>query len=422
MNLNNLNSSALIVDRRWLCRQEVLIMFAASLLVVLGDVRNVITPMGYWLLWGVWSCVSIFYHKKYVVNKHDGWGKSAYFKIFVIGSLLMIFGFIISALVNVDLKTFYQSIKIIIIILIGFIFIEISKNIDRRSIFLICAMAVLVSLSVYLLSKYIFTSYYILLGDGRQGSALSYPGVFWKTGAFFSIIAFGYFISSAKWGLRYLFIYLAGAFIVISDGSRTGFLWFIFSTALILFVRVMDKGRKFSFFATIAFGLILSITLTYLLIKISETVGGLSILALPLDRLTAGDGLRIKMLDDVLNQAEKCLPFGCGFGKAVTETEGESMVVHNAYLALLADVGVIGLSGFLIIIFGPFLVLVYQLTKSKNILISSNSYFTAAAALGVAGFAFTMAIHPYSTEMSEWGLFFLMTTWLFSKNEMTVVK
>lgn len=95
------------------------------------------------------------------------------------------------------------------------------------------------------------------------------------------------------------------------------------------------------------------------------------------------------------------------------------MVIHNAYLTTLADVGVIGLAGFLLIILGPFVAILSTHSLARKIRLSAGSYITSAAALGVAGFGFMMTLHPLSTEMSEWGLYFLMFSWMFSNSAST---
>lgn len=387
----------------------------ASFLIALGDLRNLITPLGYWVLWGMWLCFSVVNFDSLEFNEIGKIGDGVIF-LFSMGYFLIVLGFMISALVNLDVKTLYQSVKLIIIFLIGFQIFSHSQKIERSDVLFICLITIFISLSLYLLSKFIFTSYYIILGDGRQGSAFAYPGVFWKTGAFFSTIVFGHFLSSANWNFKYLLMYVLGIFVVISDGSRTGFIWIVFSTYVLILIRMVDRNQYFPLYGLIAMVLISIPVTAYLAVKLSE-VGDISMLALPLERLSAGDSMRTNMLHDVLIQAEKCFPFGCGFGEAVTETDESPMVIHNAYLALLADAGVLALTGFLIIIIGPFFVLMYEFTQAKNILIGSSSYFTAAAALGIAGFGFTMAIHPFSTEMSEWGLFFLTSSWMFLSSE-----
>jgi hypothetical protein len=90
--------------------------------------------------------------------------------------------------------------------------------------------------------------------------------------------------------------------------------------------------------------------------------------------------------------------------------EGENIVIHNVYLGILGDVGVAGESALLFLMLMPFVFFFLSLAESSNI--NNNISFKFAAVLGVLCYVFIMLFHPLSTEMSEWGYWILMVSWL----------
>lgn len=387
-------------------------------MVALGDLRNAITPPGYWLMWGAWSIfatISLLITKADVF-KHATAGKVAR-KIMLSGFALLLIGFMSSALYNSDPITLYQTIKLAVICAIGILIIKHSARIEQESIVAICLFTVWISFSAFFLSKFILLQYHIVLGDGRQGSLIAYPGVLWKTGAFFSLFALAHSLSVRKMAFGHLLAYTIGIYVIILDGSRTGFLWIGLATGVLFGLRILNQGQRYSLIGLMALGSSVLVGSLYLANKVS--VQDVSIHALTFERFSTGDDVRSAMLHDILIHAEGCLPLGCGFGNAVTETTEGPMVIHNAYLTTLADVGVIGLAGFLLIILGPFVAILSTHSLARKIRLSAGSYITSAAALGVAGFGFMMTLHPLSTEMSEWGLYFLMFSWMFSNSAST---
>ena len=58
----------------------------------------------------------------------------------------------------------------------------------------------------------------------------------------------------------------------------------------------------------------------------------------------------------------------------------------------------------------PVFYFIKKLTRYKILL----DYYRVAGLMGVCGFVFLMLLHPLSTEMSEWGLYLIMVSWLHS--------
>lgn len=394
---------------------SLLLLISASVLVSLGDLRNLITPFGYWLAWAIWLSlaavsVAFFKHEPYSYQDHAGIAQS----LLLLGFGLLLSGFSLSALYNADYITLYQIIKMTAICAIGEFIYKHSNSLSHQQLASISFTTIAIAFLLFATSKYVFPASHVQLGDGRQGSLIAYPGVLWKTGAFFSPFALAYFLSERKNSVTSLLAYLAGAFLVIIDGSRTGILWLTFSTTILIGIRTLDYKRAYSFQNIILAGLAaatLSISAAFLA-SAPDTIN----FALALDRISSGDPTRINMLADGLTHAEQCLALGCGFGSAVSATPEGPMVIHNAFLAVLGDIGILGFIGLLVILASPLLALLAKLSISPSKSDLASAYFISAATLGVMGFMFTLLFHPLSTEMSEWGLFFIMASWIFSKS------
>ena len=391
------------------------LLISASVLVSLGDLRNLITPFGYWLAWGAWlslAALSIAFVKH--VPHSDQANAATAQSLLLLGFGVLLSGFSLSALHNTDYITLYQTIKLAAIFAIGVLIYKHSNRLNHQHLASISLTTITVAFLLFASAKYAFPALHVQLGDGRQGSLIAYPGVLWKTGAFFSPFALAHFLSERNSSVTSLLSYLAGAFLVIIDGSRTGILWLIFSTTILISIRILDYRRAYSFQNILLAGLAAA-TLSIWGAFLASTRDTINF-ALALDRISSGDPTRINMLADGLTHAEQCLALGCGFGSAVSATPEGPMVIHNAFLAVLGDVGVLGFIGFVVIISSPLLVLLARLSTFPSRSDFGSTYFICAATLGVIGFMFTLIFHPFSTEMSEWGLFFIMASWIFSKS------
>ena len=58
----------------------------------------------------------------------------------------------------------------------------------------------------------------------------------------------------------------------------------------------------------------------------------------------------------------------------------------------------------------PFVFFLLSLVQGFDL--NNNVFFKFAAILGVLCYIFIMLFHPLSTEMSEWGYWILMVSWL----------
>lgn len=350
------------------------------LLVSLGDFRNLIGPLNYWIVWGVASSVGFFFSEKKII-------KSKYIFSFIILSM----GFFVSGSWNGDLQTIYQAGKILICGLFSLCILSVLSNSDEDDLLRGIKISLLVTLIIFLYSKYLFLDWLLVLGDGRQGFFISYPGVMWKIGAF----GFIYFLcmmvyEKKKWDSIFL---IFSAALVAIDGSRTGFLILMVSMVLVFGDIYRKNILKYSVW------LIFVLPLVFYVLMILE-LNSIEILAL--DRLLAGDSQRLKMLLTAFSLSQECFPVGCGFGAAVAESDEVVegfMVIHNGYFDALIDGGFLAFVGFTLITIG---------IASKR-MVQVFDGLSMFSFVGVISFSLIMMFHPMSTEMSEWGWLTLVT-------------
>lgn len=376
-----------------------LLLLFAVLLVAYGDLRNIITPAGYWMAWGVWSFAAwIFIFYEFIRRDKDLFESFQLNAPIVLFATLLIVSFLLVAIFNSDMYSAYQGLKMAVIFVIGYAMLIISARCTSDQLALISTLIIIASAIIFLLSKFYFKDFYIVLGDGREGTSAFYAGVMWKIGAFLIPFVLAAHVKSfARGGLALVAIICAG-FLIISDGSRTAF---IYSAAMIgwLFWVLLENSRVkiFLIYCGVLLGII--VLVSTLLIH----VGVLKLDLLVIDRFKEGDPIRVLMIREGIDNAIRCMPFGCGFGSSVAHTDVGTMVVHNAYLEALGDIGLLGAISFTFILF--FSVLDAIRTRSNFQLIV------------LAGICFLFMLHPFSTEMSEWGWFFLALAAGYIKSE-----
>jgi hypothetical protein len=379
------------------------IVLFACLLVVFGDLRNVITPLGYWALWGLIISIGAFTGSiKKIFNDLTLLSVSC-------GFVILVFSIFLAALVNVDANTAYQGVKYVIIYVMLIVIYSNSTLLRLGQFYNIAAISTIVGVSVFVFCKYVITDYFVLLGDGRQGSLLAYPGVLWKTGAFFvPFILAGILSSPSRNLILALFIFFSSVYLLLADSSRTGFLWFAVIMLVFSLLFFLIKTAKFlSLFSLAVF--LIGVVAVFNLDIIFGFLDGKSILAL--NRLFEGDPIRTKMISDGVVNADACLPFGCGFQSSTSIADGQPMVIHNVYLAILGDYGALGEIGLLIIALSP--VIIFAMREwTSGVNSGVLAYYKAAACLGSACFCFILLFHPLSSEMSEWGYWAIMMSWL----------
>jgi hypothetical protein len=389
------------------------IVLFACLLVVLGDLRNLITPLGYWALWGM-----VFFLGALAVNIKSIFHDAALFCV-TCGFVILISAIFLVGLVSADINTAFQGVKFIMIYAILIVVYSNSQHLRVDQFYSIAGISTVVGFLVFVLCKYVMDDYFIMLGDGRQGSLVAYPGVLWKTSAFFVAFIIARMLSNpSRTLIPTLLIFLSSVYLLLADSSRTGFLWFAVIAAVFSSLFFLMNAIGFLSIVSIVI-LLVGVFAAFNLEAIFAFLDGKSILVI--NRLFEGDPIRSKMISDGLINADTCLPLGCGFQSSTSIADGQPMVIHNVYLAILGDYGALGEIGLLIIVLSPLVIFAMRQWTSGSVG-RSLKYYKAAACLGAACFCFVLLFHPLSSEMSEWGYWAIMMSWLSclsSKNQMS---
>lgn len=382
------------------------VILCACLLIVLGDVRFIIGSTGYWIVWGAVIFTGLFF-SSCVISRNI----SVDLFVYLTGFLLVFLSFMLSGFANQDVYTIYQGFKIFFIALAFFCIYLNVRDLSEASVYKISVLCIAVGLVLFLMSKYALRDLYVELGDGRQGSQFAYPGVLWKTPVFF----IGFVVAGMVFGARSkvvsLFALVGGLFLLKADSSRTGFI--ILAMVVLLFAVLCAYLRPKTaiicslLFSLIGMGALILYSGGFVFFSHSEE-------PLVLNRLAAGDPIRSQMLADGLLHVKQCFPLGCGFGTATSVVDGADMVVHNAYLSSLGDIGMLGFVGITVLIISPICFFIARLTSasSRGIRSTLNIAYSIAAFGGVLGFALLLMLHPFSTELSEWGIWILMVSLL----------
>ncbi|WP_345796646.1 sugar transferase [Castellaniella sp. MT123] len=402
------------------------------LLAALGSLRDVVTPWGYWGLWALWGLAAVALTwpvhvagTKRPMPPASVWGSFA----------ALVLGMAVSAWANHSAITLHHGIKIAIIGLCCAIAWRLAADLgwgDRAAILRWVVAAVVL---VFLASKAAPSGYYIAMGAAeREGSFLAWPGVIWKAGAFFApLFLADMLVCPRRWIANGVAV--AGCvFLVVIDGTRTGVL-VLGLTALAFGLllawrhdwRALSGARPAMAVCVPAlFGLLLLSTgIGYLShgsagsppiqrAGVSGMFGGktealmeTAIEPVTTTRLGEGDPQRIRLLEYGMDRAMDCLPLGCGFGStAMDPGYGVVMPVHNAYLGVLADFGVLGLAGMLGFIVAAILPIRRVLRGGAGS--AKDTYFVVASSGAALAYLASLMLHTFSSEMSEWGYLIVM--------------
>ncbi|MFI8336814.1 hypothetical protein ACIF2S_12625 [Pseudomonas taetrolens] len=380
------------------------VVLCACILVALGDIRSLISPAGYW---AIWCLVGIFgYASKGCVFSFR---VSPELFTYLAGFFMVVMSFVLSAIMNSDVATLYQGVKICCVAAI-FVCIYIhAQHLEGRQFYAISVTVLCVGLLFFLMSKYAVPAFYVVLGDGRQGSLFAFPGVLWKTCAFFIGFVIVGMLFDGRAKKIAVTAFIIGFYLLIADSSRTGFIIFALVVFLMGLLGLYTRPKTVvgAFIVCVCAGI-----LGLLLYSGGFTSMNPDDAPLVLDRLAAGDPVRMQMLVDGVAHSLECLPLGCGFGTTVSDVEGGVMVVHNAYLSSVGDLGLGGLMGLAILMFSPVLFFFTRLYKYSALKYkpARDLAYAVAAFGGVAGYILLLMLHPFSTELSEWGIWIVMVS------------
>ncbi|MCR4143829.1 hypothetical protein [Alcaligenes faecalis] len=196
------------------------------LLIGFGDLRNFLTPVGYWLVWALWAISVLFYF--FLSGKFQIFEEAKRMpRLVCIVFGFLVFGMVVSAVTVPQYSAFYQSIKISVIFIFFFVFYLLVREVGVD--FIVRAVCwVLIGLSFFfLLSKYYGVPFWVRLGDGREGVFISYPGAMWKMAVFFLPLLIANTYLRPENSIRNGFCIGLSIYLLVLDGSRTGFLSFV---------------------------------------------------------------------------------------------------------------------------------------------------------------------------------------------------
>lgn len=380
---------------------SVYVMLAACILVSLGSLRGLIGAGGYWALWAavVWFAWGEVKKSRGILFDHG---------MVLVTSAFVLFGsgFFISATVNKDGYTWYQAAKLFCIYMVYVSLWVCSRSISAQQFYRVSKIVVFAGAALFLCSKFLVPEYYVLLGDGRQGSRLAYPGVLWKTSIFFSIFVLEKMLNEEDKSFGDMACIALAVFLLIADSSRTGLMLGLLIYGCLISVRYKYKSLK------VGFVLVLIVVVLYLLtLNVSDPeaqfVDGYPVV---FDRLLQVDEVRFRLLSEGWVQARQCFVTGCGFGATLSDVAGEPVVVHNAYLAALSDLGIIGFAGFTLLMLMPIIIYMVDKHRRYEAIDCCGARTQVAAMLGGVGYGIVMMLHPMSSELSEWGIWIIMVS------------
>jgi hypothetical protein len=431
-------------------------------LMGLGDLRNVVTPLGYWALWGGWGVATTLLLSPW--RGPAAWREPPRWVLLSYGALVA--GMVISGLINQDRGTIYQAAKIVVICGLFLAMWLVALRIKPPQVLTAMYMAVTVSILCFFVP--IMTGGYMESLDSRQGSIFALFGVMWKAGTFFLPVFVADLIVRPKAWIQNSLAIGACLFLVLLDGSRTGQLLIIIifagSSAMLWWRgdlgQLLRRPQWIVLIACCLGGLLLA-NAAIKNSRNSATVASAQATVVPVaaqdlapvravpavaagtasvaariparaessaplvamadsaftplvkTRLGSGDEARVKLLLNSLKKVPQCLPFGCGFGSTATEIGTDHPVyVHNAYLAALVDFGVLGLAGMLGFLLCSLVPLRPVLKKATP---AAQAYYVAAMAGSALAYGTGLMLHTFTTEMSEWGylIFALAFAWSF---------
>jgi len=387
-----------------------ILITAWAVLLGVADVRNFINPLGYWVAWlslTLIGLVLLIFKYKVIYLCMTAQAKILIL-FYTIGFIVFTTGFALSFLNNSNEETIQQAVKLLIVYLVGLVILLLASQLNPRELVGALVVAIIAHLIIFFAIKYSFPFLHIQSGDGRQGSLLSQPGTLWKSGYFFALFLLAHWLSNKKCSSWIIIGIVSGVFLVMLDGSRTGLFLLAASLLVILTLRLFSRVKYLKFH--LLFTIFISfVVVTYIGFGVASG-GGHDVNMIAVYR-GFQDQARMAQFSDGFSHAGNCWLLGCGFYSTIGS---DNVVVHNAYIALLGDIGIFGLLGFLIILLSPILLLIVIHGK-KNRISTEYIYLNTAIMLSVLSYAFLMQLHSFSTEMSEWGFFIFALAFLMAK-------
>lgn len=380
-------------------------------LVLAADLKSTISSYIHWIAWTI--CIFPFMLKDFLIK---GFVKSP---LLLIAIILFSIGTLSSIYNEPNVETIIQLLKLYLIFMTLYYFlyyyrIEWDQFVHTFNL----AVVVNASLLIIGISGISNSLSMIMTGDGRWGTILAFPGSLVKVGTYsFYLNIFSILFLKKKRKLPQIIMIILCLFIIYMDGSRTGMLLTL-STYLIIpilysFVNYRNKV-KLMMIPFLSFSIFMFIIATISPYILKTRIGKSIINIINSDSLSEGlekiDSSRFEMLQSALKKILEH-PF-VGTGAFSTNVNG--MVVHNTYLQLWGDFGLLGLFSMLCIYFCWIWMTPSILNKLSQNQDSFENTLVSSSLLMLIYFAVNGLFHPYSTEFSEWMTFIIPITIYYS--------
>lgn len=249
-----------------------------------------------------------------------------------------------------------------------------------------------------------------LTGYLRGSTLLNYAGSLYKVGLILLPYLIWDLINYKGKILTNLILLIMSIYVILFDGSRTGIicmmLIFCFYATLLMirFIRTLKLSYKSLFgnlFLILAVGMICSkfkenIIQSNAYVRIAKTAS-LLLTHNMYDFLIYADSIRGYMILDAIATIKDNYVF-LGNGFQTTMTNG--IVIHNAYLQIFADLGLMPALCLLLIIFQPIII---GFKKVRN----ESSGFIIPSLMLLIVFSLTLMFHPFSVQVSDWALYII---------------
>ena len=246
-----------------------------------------------------------------------------------------------------------------------------------------------------------------LTGYLRGSTILNYAGSLYKV----AIILVPYLIwdlITKKKKFKTIILLIISIYVISKDGSRTG----VISLLIILFLQAFYLSLRFLKKLKVTYSSILNIIILLFMtgmiifgsyerivrsnayIRSFETIKLLFSTNIN-EFLLKGDSIRGYMILDAIETIKSnYLILGKGF--QTTRTRG--IVIHNAYLQIFADLGLIPAISLVVLLIYPIVLGIKNMKNNKDL-------FPSVIVLIV--FSFSLLLHPFSVQVSDWALYII---------------
>ncbi|MFZ5992724.1 MAG: O-antigen ligase family protein [Deinococcota bacterium] len=252
-----------------------------------------------------------------------------------------------------------------------------------------------------------------MASDGRWGTFLNHPGSLWRVGILVLVFS-AYVYYYRRKDFRYLALLVVGLCLIYADSSRTGFIITMIAVFYTILLLILEQRRRLlatSLFICAVLGIAVLIgVLAFsgdLVNRLLPQRAAETLQAITSANLESADPTRFRMLQAASQAIAEHPLWGTGIGTTRADTDVGPMVVHNTYLQVWSDLGLLGFLAYLGLVIGwvAWLPRFFLIVSRQGNVILRGLYYNAAFLLFF--YALTSLFHPLSTEWSEWITFML---------------